>query len=70
MPTYEYQCSECSLSVKVFYGIEEDHSDHFCETCGYKMIRTFNIGAITFKGNGWAGKDGKSEISYNQSDNR
>jgi putative FmdB family regulatory protein len=70
MPKYEYECKDCSLSIDVHYGIQEDHLDHFCEGCKKKMTRTYNIGAITFKGNGWASKDGKSEISYNQSDNR
>lgn len=70
MPTYEYQCTECSISEKHVYGIKEVHNDHFCNKCGYKMVRTYNIGAVTFNGDGWASKDGKFEISYNQSDNR
>lgn len=69
MPKYEYQCITCSLSREVICAIQE-YKQEVCESCGHLMTRLYKVGAITFKGDGWASKDDKYEISYNQSDNR
>jgi putative FmdB family regulatory protein len=70
MPKYEYQCVTCATSREVVCGIQEKRVEEFCESCGYLMTRLYKVGAVTFKGDGWASKDDKYEISYNQSDNR
>jgi putative FmdB family regulatory protein len=70
MPKYKYQCINCLIDTDFTFRIDEEHPENHCEKCGYELSRVYNIGAITFKGDGWASKDDKYEISYNQSDNR
>jgi putative FmdB family regulatory protein len=57
MPTYEYQCINCLVSTDFVFAIDEKHPEKFCEKCGYRLSRIYNIGAVTFNGDGWAGKE-------------
>jgi putative FmdB family regulatory protein len=57
MPTYEYACRECDLSFSEVRSISDPEKTHFCESCGNKMNRVFNLGAVTFNGSGFYSKD-------------
>jgi len=69
MPTYDYRCVTCESVVSVTSLIMETPKTPSCLSCMKPMDRVYGGISVTFKGNGWASKDGKSEISYNQSDN-
>jgi len=55
MPEYLYLCS-CGCSKRVRHGMFEDVVLD-CEACGQPMARKPQLGAVTFKGDGWAGKE-------------
>lgn len=57
MPEYLYLCS-CGCSKRVRHGMFEDVVLD-CEACGQPMARKPQLGAVTFKGDGWAGKENK-----------
>ena len=41
MPTYEYACMECDLSIEKQKSFAEADSVEICEKCGNKMIKVF-----------------------------
>jgi putative FmdB family regulatory protein len=57
MPSYQFTCIECDDTKDVFFPITEKHQDVVCEKCGNKRIKQFGVGAIAFKGTGWAHKE-------------
>jgi putative FmdB family regulatory protein len=57
MPTYEYECTSCEVVEQLVFGLDEVHSEQFCKECGYKLSRVYKFGAVTFNGDGWAGKE-------------
>lgn len=46
MPTYEFSCIECDISVERNIKAEERDSQ-FCETCGNKLIRSWTVGTLS-----------------------
>lgn len=59
MPTYDYECINCSIGRELVMGIDEEHPEMFCYNCGYRMMRLYTSPAVSFKGDGWAGKEKK-----------
>jgi putative FmdB family regulatory protein len=57
MPTYEYLCRECEVSLTDTRSISDPEPEHICEKCGSKMNKVFNVGAVTFNGSGFYSKD-------------
>ena len=55
MPTYEYKCPNCEITVDRSYAVYSNHTE-FCEDCGVKMAKVFSPVGVIFKGDGWAGK--------------
>ena len=55
MPEYMYTCA-CGYSESIIHGMLEDVVVE-CTVCKVPMIRKPQLGAVTFKGDGWAGKD-------------
>lgn len=55
MPEYLYMCG-CGYSERLRHGMTEDIVVD-CKTCGGHMARKPQLGAVTFKGDGWAGKE-------------
>jgi putative FmdB family regulatory protein len=53
MPSYDYQCRECSEKITVTRGISDPDPGYVCETCGIKMIKVYSIGNPIFKGSGF-----------------
>jgi len=57
MPEYMYTCA-CGYSESIIHGMLEDVVVE-CTVCKVPMIRKPQLGAVTFKGEGWAHKEGK-----------
>lgn len=57
MPTYEYACRECDVSFSEARSINDPEPEHFCTSCGNRMNKVFNLGAVTFNGSGFYSKD-------------
>jgi putative FmdB family regulatory protein len=55
MPSYDYQCPECQTEETVVRRLQDKEMKPICE-CGATMTRVFGLGAVTFKGTGWASK--------------
>lgn len=53
MPTYEYACMECDLSIEKQKSFAEAESVEICEKCGNKMVKVFGTFGIQFKGTGF-----------------
>jgi putative FmdB family regulatory protein len=56
MPAYEYQC-KCGDTTTVVRSITAEENKPICVKCALEMIRVFDKPAVTFKGDGWAGKE-------------
>lgn len=56
MPKYDYTCPNCDLEVELTHSIHDD-SPRDCRVCGYHMIRTIALPAVTFKGSGFYSTD-------------
>ena len=54
MPTYDFVCPNCQISVEIVSSVSEQASPK-CD-CGQMMIKQFSAPGIIFKGNGWGGK--------------
>jgi putative FmdB family regulatory protein len=57
MPNYQFVCVECDDTVDVFFPITEKHQEVDCEKCGNPRKKQLGLGAIAFKGGGWAHKE-------------
>ncbi|UCC96199.1 MAG: zinc ribbon domain-containing protein [Candidatus Omnitrophota bacterium] len=57
MPTYEYQCLECSYTFDVFQKINEEPLKD-CPHCGGKLQKLISAGyGLIFKGSGFYSTD-------------
>ncbi|MBM4139338.1 MAG: FmdB family transcriptional regulator [Nitrospira sp.] len=52
MPTYEYQCDNCSHKFEAKQSIKDDPLS-FCPQCGQPVRRLISSPGIMFKGSGW-----------------
>ena len=60
MPTYEYECRDCSHAFERFQGINEDPIAE-CPECGGKVRRLISSGGgLVFKGPGFYATDYRS----------
>ena len=60
MPTYEYECRECSHAFERFQGINENPIDT-CPECGGGVRRLISTGGgLVFKGPGFYATDYRS----------
>lgn len=57
LPTYEYKCPDCKTMLSEIRSINDPEPEHFCQDCGKKMNKKFNLGAVTFNGSGFYSKD-------------
>ena len=55
MPTYEFKCKRCQISVDLLIPYEDVNKEWKCPQCGDKMVRVFTAPDIQFKGTGWTG---------------
>jgi len=63
MPTYEYECRECSYTFEAFQSINDDPLEK-CPLCGGKVKRLIGGGSgIIFKGSGFYITDSKKAQS-------
>ena len=63
MPTYEYECRECSHTFEAFQSINDDPLE-ICPLCGGKVRRLIGGGSgIIFKGSGFYITDSKKAQS-------
>jgi putative FmdB family regulatory protein len=52
MPNYEFTCLVCDKTITLTLKLTESQSIT-CPECGEMMRRSYNFGAITFKGSGF-----------------
>jgi putative FmdB family regulatory protein len=60
MPTYEYECRDCSTRVEAFQKITADPLTT-CESCGGSLRRVLFPVGIVFKGSGFYVTDYKNK---------
>jgi len=53
MPTYEYVCRECEITLTEVRSIHDPSPEHMCEKCGYRMNQVLGGVGIQFKGSGF-----------------
>jgi putative FmdB family regulatory protein len=53
MPTYDYSCKACSVTLSVTNSIAKTLGTQICGGCQQEMIRVYELGAVTFKGSGF-----------------
>ena len=53
MPTYEYKCSECPMTITITRTIEAEEHKPICANCAKLMLRIYDAPPIQFKGKGW-----------------
>jgi putative FmdB family regulatory protein len=58
VPTYDYECRNCSHVVEVLHGVNAT-GPTACEQCGGRMRKLMSTPSIVFKGSGWAKKDAR-----------
>ena len=56
MPSYDFKCPKCGQILEVVRSIFDD-SAVVCEACKAPMAQLVSVPNLTFRGNGWAGKD-------------
>jgi putative FmdB family regulatory protein len=59
MPTYEYVCIECDISVEKIKSFSEAESSESCEKCGNKMNKVYGTFGINLKGPGFYSTDNR-----------
>ena len=53
MPTYEYSCVDCKISIEVPKPITQSDTVELCEKCGSAMNKVYSSFGIQFKGVGF-----------------
>jgi putative FmdB family regulatory protein len=56
VPTYEYKCSGCPMTVTITRSVESVENKPICANCAVTMTRIYDAPPIQFRGKGW-GKD-------------
>ena len=56
MPTYSYTC-ENGHEYTEFRSIDDNDRATKCPTCDKPLTRTYGVGSVTFKGNGFYSND-------------
>ena len=57
MPVYEYTCKNCDTTINEVRPITEADAHPACPSCAELMIRSYQFGAIAFKGQGFYAND-------------
>ena len=55
-PVYEFRCPACGCTAGITRPIEDTPDKVTCAYCEADMVRIYSAPAVTFKGDGWAGK--------------
>lgn len=55
MPTYEFKCNTCGLSIDVYFSFQ-DKQEPKCTHCNDLMTKVITAPPAHFKGGGWGGK--------------
>lgn len=56
MPTYEYDCAECSLNFERILRMSESDTPQSCPTCGKPARKMISSTSFVLKGDSWPGK--------------
>ncbi len=56
MPTYEYKCPKCAMTMTVVRSLKEKERKPICVNDAQELARVFDPPPIQFKGKDW-GKD-------------
>ncbi|HUH16600.1 MAG TPA: FmdB family zinc ribbon protein [Methylomirabilota bacterium] len=59
MPTYDYQCRSCGVTVEVIHSMLADGPTS-CERCGGDLRRVLHAAGIIFKGSGFYRTDSRT----------
>lgn len=54
MPTYEFKCPQCYLTLEQHFAIGDEPTVR-CGDCQQEMFKQFTPPAVHFKGDGWGG---------------
>jgi putative FmdB family regulatory protein len=56
MPTYQYSCPGCPMTITITRSVESEEQKPICANCAQVMKREYDAPPIHLKGEGW-GKD-------------
>lgn len=59
MPTYEYECKDCSKTEEILRGMTEEEVVPPCPSCGFKMTKVYSAFGINLKGPGFYSTDNR-----------
>ena len=62
MPTYEYRCENCGMTIEVVQGFHDDPLTT-CSTCGGTLRKVYAPVGIVFKGSGFYKTDSRGSGS-------
>ncbi len=66
MPTYQYQCTECSHALEVHQSFTEDALT-VCPECEGRLRKVFNAVGVVFKGSGFYATDSRAKQTASSS---
>lgn len=56
MPSYEYKCPTCPMTITITRSLEAEENKPICAPCSKETVRVYDAPPIQFRGKGW-GKD-------------
>lgn len=59
MAVYEFTCANCDNKVTIANPITKKLNTPICGSCGYLMVRSYDVGSVGFKGSGFYSTDKK-----------
>ena len=59
MAIYTYTCIQCDKSIEVNRKMKDRESAPPCPSCGYNMIRAWDVPSVQFKGSGFYKTDNR-----------
>jgi putative FmdB family regulatory protein len=62
MPTYEYRCENCGMTIEVVQGFHDDPLTT-CDSCGGSLRKVYAPVGIVFKGSGFYKTDSRGSGS-------
>jgi putative FmdB family regulatory protein len=62
MPTYSYQCKECSKTFTEVRSMSEEPKINSCTECKKPVQRLYEVRGVNFRGNGFYSTDKRTVI--------
>jgi putative FmdB family regulatory protein len=53
MPTYDYKCPKCEMTMVVIRTLQEEERKPICVNDAIELVRTYSSPPVQFKGKGF-----------------